>query len=187
MKIGTTDPKSGHPLSTTLSSLSVREKKEAKPNPPIPHNLSAPALNGRGNKPTPSSLAETTASKNQQGDRGDGTSKIFLHEKTPPFSGLEKISEKTLEKKGEKVSSKKSSTEVEKVSENSLVPTPHTTSTTTTTTTSSGTLPEKTPPPVSVEKELELLHAKNAAQIDKIEADVREEKKKAFLLKGGGT
>ena len=121
MKIGTTDPKSGHPLSTTLSSLSVREKKEAKPNPPIPHNLSAPALNGRGNKPTPSSLAETTASKNQQGDRGDGTSKNFLHEKTPPFSGLEKISEKTLEKKGEKVSSKKSSTEVEKVSENSLV------------------------------------------------------------------
>ena len=56
-------------------------------------------------------------------DFGDGTRKKILHEKTPPFSGLEKISEKTLEKKGEKVSSKKSSTEVEKVSENSLVPT----------------------------------------------------------------
>ena len=137
-----TDPTSGHPSLPPLSSSVVREKTNQEHTPQKSRVCaSTPALQGRGAIPT-SELAEITASKNQLVDRGDGTSKNVIHEKTPLSAGLEKNSQKIPEEKGAKVSAKKILTEVEKVSSKTpLVPN-------TTTTVTSGSL-TKNPAPVS--------------------------------------
>ena len=88
-----------------LSSSFRGEKTERERTPFVPPSL--PLIS-----PPLSNTAETTATKNQLVDRGDGTNKKFFPEKTPLSSGLGNSSNKIPEEKGEKLSTKKSFHEV---------------------------------------------------------------------------